>query len=108
MDESTEVDTCSTDSNHVEKLEIGQEEKIVKCATDPRVPRQHSLNSESGEFLRCFFNIVVYCIDIQKMFFDLPFQTNEYLCTEIFDFYYLSFTSTLDSIKYTKFHTSES
>jgi len=48
MDESTEVDTCSTDSNHMEKLEIGQEDTIVKCATDPSVPRQHSLNSESG------------------------------------------------------------
>ena len=58
MDESAEVDTCPTDSNHVEKLEIVQEEKIVECVNDTSVPRQHSLNSESGEIMR-FFNIVI-------------------------------------------------
>ena len=95
MDESTEVDTCSTDSNHVEKLEIGQEEKIVKCATDPSVPRQHSLNSESGEFIPCFFNIVAYSImTIRKCsLICLLRQTN--ICL-------LNFSTVI------KFHTSES
>ena len=96
MDESTEVEACSTDSNHVEKLEIGQEEKIVKCATDPSVPRQHSLNSESGEFIRCFFNIVLYCIvlTIRKCsLICLLRQTN--ICS-------LNFST------FIKFHTSES
>ena len=96
MDESTEVDTCSTDSNHMEKLEIGQEETIVKCTTDPSVPRQHSLNSESGEFIRCLFNIVVYSIllTIRKCsLICLLRQTN--ICA-------LKFST------FIKFHTSES
>ena len=95
MDESTEVDTCSTDSNHMEKLEIGQEETIVKCTTDPSVPRQHSLNSESGEFIRCLFNIVVYIV--------LTIRNRSLIC--------LLRQTNICALKFSnfiKFHTSES